>query len=140
MGKYVANQTIKELIKSKTSFQDVRVLILGFTFKENIRDIRNTRVKDIYYELLEFGVRPFIYDPNADKDEVFCQYSIELIKDLDACPPYDGIILAVKHDIFKDISPDYLQSLCRAEAVLIDVKGFFEREPFESRGFRYWRL
>lgn len=140
MGKYIANQTIKELIKAKVSFDDIKILILGFTFKENIRDIRNTRVREIYNELLDFGVRPFIYDPHADNDEVFCQYSIELIKDLDACTPYDGVILAVKHDIFKDISPDYLRSLCRAESVLIDVKGFFERESFESRGFRYWRL
>lgn len=140
MGKYIANQTIKELIKARVSFDNIRILILGFTFKENISDIRNTRVREIYSELSEYGVKPFIYDPHADKDEVLSEYSIELIKDLDACPPYDGVILAVKHDVFKDISPDYLHSLCKSGAVLVDVKGFFERKSFESRGFRYWRL
>lgn len=140
MGRYIASQTIKELIKSKTSFENVRVLIMGFTFKENIRDIRNTRVKDIYDELLEFGIKPFIYDPNADKNDVLLKYAITLIDDLSQYQPYDCIIAAVKHDIFKNISLDYLLSLCKPDAVLIDVKSFFERDAVKSKGFRHWRL
>lgn len=140
MGKYIANQAIKELIKSKASFEDVRVLILGFTFKENIRDIRNTRVREIYNELIEFGVKSFIYDPYADKEDALSEYSIELIDDVNVGAPYDSVIIAVKHDIFNESLLDNISAICRAGAIIIDVKGILDKDNINAKGFRYWRL
>ncbi|GER93567.1 nucleotide sugar dehydrogenase [hot springs metagenome] len=141
MGKYIAEQTIKNLIKSQIAVKGSKILLMGFTFKENIRDIRNTRVIDIYNELKDYGVNPFVYDPEADSKEVQSEYGIDIIKSPDDFSPYDGIILTVKHDAFKRFSVQYLQSLCRdSSPVFVDVKGFFDRDAFKSSGFRYWRL
>ncbi|MCC6347212.1 MAG: nucleotide sugar dehydrogenase [Nitrospirales bacterium] len=141
MGKYIAEQTIKEMIKAGTAVKGSRVLILGFTFKENVKDVRNTRVVDIYQELREYGVIPFIHDPEAEKEEVREEYGIELIGNLHEFCPYSGIIAAVRHDKFNGITPAYLRSLCGNAPVLIDVKGCFDGEVCEASGFgRYWRL
>lgn len=140
MGKYIAEQTIKELIKSQVTVKGSRILIMGFTFKENVRDVRNTRVIDIYNELKEYGVSPFVYDPEADKDEVNSEYGIGLIKSLDEFSPYDGIVVAVKHNEFNKLSPEYLRSICNENPVFIDVKGLFNGDALKMSGFRYWRL
>lgn len=141
MGKYIAEQTIKELIKSGTAVKGCRILIMGFTFKENVKDVRNTRVIDIYNELREYGVQPFIVDPEADKDEVKAEYGIDLIADPKDHGPYEGIIAAVKHAKFGEFSMQHLRSLCNSNAVLIDVKGVFDAEAAGAAGFSgYWRL
>src|SRR5699024_2898471 len=102
MGKYVAENTIKQLIKADHNIHDAKVAILGLSFKENVPDTRNSRVVDIIHELEEYGVTPVVYDPVADQNEAREEYGIELntleeIKDLDA------IILAVQHEKFKDL-------------------------------------
>lgn len=140
MGIYIANQTIKELIKSKVSFENVRILILGFTFKENIRDIRNTRVNEIYKEFVDYGLKTFVYDPFADKQDVKSLYSIEMLDDLDEESPYNCVVIAVKHDIFKAILSDKINSICQEGAIIIDVKGICDSKSLNSKGFRYWRL
>ncbi|MBZ0157210.1 MAG: nucleotide sugar dehydrogenase [Alphaproteobacteria bacterium] len=141
MGKYIAEQTIKEMIKAGTAVKGSRVLILGFTFKENVKDVRNTRVVDICHELREYGVNPFIHDPEAEREEVREEYGIELIGNLHEFCPYSGIIAAVKHDKFSGITPAYLRSLCGNAPVLIDVKGCFDGKECGASGFgRYWRL
>lgn len=140
MGKYIAEQTIKELIKAGTAVKGSKVLLMGFTFKENVKDVRNTRVIDIYNELKEYGVSPFVYDPEADKDEVKSEYGIWLIKSLDEFSPYDGIVVAVKHNEFNKLSPEYLRSICNENPVVIDVKGLFNGDALKTSGFRYWRL
>ena len=141
MGKYMAEQTVKELIKSGTTVKGSRILIMGFTFKEDVKDVRNTRVIDIYNELKEYGAQPFIFDPEADKDEVKAEYSIDLIEAPKDFCPYDGIIAAVKHKKFGEFSMEYLRSLCNINPVLIDVKGSFDAHTAEAAGFyRYWRL
>src|SRR5208283_1238037 len=117
-----AEQTIKELIKSDTAVKGSRILIMGFTFKEDVKDVRNTRVIDIYHELKEYGVQPFIFDPEADKDEVKTEYSLDLIEAPKDFCPYQGIIAAVKHTKFGEFSMEYLRSLCNTNPVLIDVK------------------
>lgn len=141
MGKYIAEQTIKELIKAQVAVKGSKVLLMGFTFKENVKDVRNTRVIDIYNELKEYGVSPFVYDPEADREEVRLEYGIDIIESPENSSPYDGIILTVKHDEFKEFSAEYLRSLCENNSpVLIDVKGFLSGDILKSSGFRYWRL
>ncbi|MFZ6008171.1 MAG: nucleotide sugar dehydrogenase [Nitrospirota bacterium] len=141
MGKYIAEQTIKELIKAQVAVKGSKVLLMGFTFKENVKDVRNTRVIDIYNELKDYGVSPFVYDPEADREEVRLEYGIDIIGSPEGSSPYDGIIVTVKHDEFKEFSVEYLSSLCgNSSPVLIDVKGLFNGDVLELAGFRYWRL
>ncbi|WP_333655876.1 nucleotide sugar dehydrogenase [Dissulfurispira sp.] len=141
MGKYIAEQTIKELIKAQVAVKGSKVLLMGFTFKENVKDVRNTRVIDIYNELKEYGASPFVYDPEADREKVRLEYGIDMIGSPEGSSPYDGIIVTVKHDEFKEFSVEYLRSLCgNSSPVFIDVKGLFNGDVLELAGFRYWRL
>ena len=140
MGKYIAENTVKMLIKADKPVKGSKVLIMGFTFKENVPDTRNTRVIDIVKELNEYGIEVYITDPVADKDEAFREYGIE-IKELDSIEGVDAIILAVSHKIYEGINLEDLKSKYRnGSYVLIDVKGMFEREYAEELGYLYWRL
>jgi UDP-N-acetyl-D-galactosamine dehydrogenase len=142
MGKYIAEQTVKQLIAADRQVKGSRVLILGFTFKENVPDIRNTRVIDIYRELLVYGVAPLPFDPRADRSEVEHEYGLQLIENVAAMGPYDAIILAVKHqELLQDYPLAILKSLGRgAIPVVIDVKGFYTSDQYQRGGFNYWLL
>lgn len=140
MGRYIANITIKQLISSGRSVKKTKILILGLTFKENISDVRNTRVIDIYNELKEYGISVFIHDPHADKEEVFKTLGLSLIQRPDSKKPFDGIILAVKHNEYRKYTLGYLKKLCNGHPVLIDVKAFYKPEEAKKAGFHYWRL
>ena len=143
MGKFVAENTVKKLIAAGRTVKDSKVLILGFTFKENISDIRNTRVIDIYNELTEYGIDVHVYDPNVIFDEVKAKYNIKLITEVDKFSPYDAFVVAVKHDIFKkNFSLDVFSRLSKNKrpVILIDVKGIYSKEQAQRRGFLYWRL
>lgn len=143
MGKYVAENLIKNLIKAGIAVKKARVGILGFTFKENCPDTRNTRIIDIVRELSEYGIIPIISDPIADKDEVQNEYGISLssigdIKDMDA------VVLAVAHEIFvemkqADINALYVKNLPQKK-VLLDIKGLLDKTEYEQAGYIYWRL
>ncbi len=143
MGKYVAESLIKNLIKAGATIKNARVVILGFTFKENCPDVRNTRVIDIVKELKEYEIDPFICDPVADHQEVKKEYGITLCSR--ACMNHmDAIILAVGHDIFKQINRDELDLLYRKDSqqkrILLDIKGLFNKNEYEQAGYLYWRL
>ncbi|WP_297890129.1 nucleotide sugar dehydrogenase [Sulfurihydrogenibium sp.] len=141
MGKYVAENTVKKLIKAGKPVKDSKVLILGLTFKENISDIRNTKVIDIYNELLEYGVKVYIHDPFAYPDEVKHEYGIEMIKDIQQNKPYDAIIVAVKHRPFiEEMDFKEYKNLMAEHPILIDVKGIYDKEKAQKEGFTYWRL
>lgn len=141
MGKYIAGQTIKELINTGTAVKGGRVLIMGFTFKENVKDVRNTRVIDIYRELNEYGVQCSVFDPEADKSEVKTEYGIDIIGNPKDFSPYNGIIVAVRHDKFREFNLENLRGICNEAPVLIDVKGVFKADSAAAAGFcRYWRL
>jgi len=142
MGKFVAENTVKKLIAAGKAVKDCKVLILGFTFKENISDIRNTRVIDIYNELREYGIDVFVYDPYVYRDEVKAEYGINLIEDIQEFSPYDAIVVAVKHDVFyKELDFKRLKELLNSgKPILIDVKGVYDREKAGKEGFLYWRL
>ena len=140
MGKYIAEQAIKHLIKSNKAVKGSKILILGFTFKDNVKDIRNTRVIDIYNELKEYGVEPHVHDPYASHDDVSAEYGIKLMQTPEEKRPYDGIIIAVKHREYADYSMEYLKGLCNSNASLIDVKGIYGKDEALKAGLNYWRL
>ncbi len=128
MGQYVANKVIKLLIQNNFTIRSSRVLVLGFTFKENCPDTRNTRVIDVVNELAEFGTKVEVYDPHADKHEVAEEYGIQLIDQPEG--KYEGIILAVSHTEFKSFSIDAFK---QAQAVVYDVKAFLDKQEISGR-------
>ncbi|MGO1372189.1 MAG: nucleotide sugar dehydrogenase [Senegalia sp. (in: firmicutes)] len=140
MGKYVAENTVKTLIKADKKIKDAKVGVFGITFKENCPDVRNTRVIDIINELNEYGIDITVVDPLADKKEVFEEYGLELksIKDI---KDMDAIVLAVPHDEFKKISLEDIKKLYwNHKPVLIDVKGMLDKKSAEDMNYLYWRL
>lgn len=140
MGKYVAEMTIKNLIKARKAVQGSRVLVLGLSFKENVSDIRNSKVVDIVDELHEYGVETMVCDPLADPDETRNEYDLELVA-LDRIEKVDAIIWAVAHEAFGEIGPQRLRDLCReGQGVIIDVKSVLDRARIEEQGLLYWSL
>lgn len=140
MGKYVAENTVKQLIKADKQIKGAKVLILGFTFKENVPDVRNTRVIDIVQELKEYGVEVHVTDPVADKEDALHEYKL-VIEDFDRINDIDALIFAVSHDVFKRIDLKDLKMKYKNHSfVLIDVKGTFERKHATEAGFIYWSL
>jgi UDP-N-acetyl-D-galactosamine dehydrogenase len=129
IGEYVANQFIKLMIKKNIQVSNSNILILGFTFKENCPDIRNTKVIDIVNSLKEYNVDVDIYDPWADIQAAKKEYGITVLSE---CPSkkYDGLILAVAHNIFKNMNILSCVKNCYA---IFDVKGLFERSIIDGR-------
>ena len=140
MGNYIADNTVKQLIISGKPVKNSKVLMLGLTFKENVSDIRNTRVVDIYYKLKEYGINISLHDPLADREEVMKEFNIPLVRKPEDKKPYDAIILSVRHTAYHKYSLNYLKKLCNKKPVLVDVKALFDRSPAEKAGFLYWRL
>jgi len=139
--RFVAEETVKLMIKNNKRVNGGKVLILGFTFKENVSDVRNTKVYDLYRELVDFNINVDIYDPVAESNEVKEVYGIDLIKRLRKNSSYEAIILAVKHTEFiKKIDFNFLKSLCNDPLILIDIKSAFNKTDFEKQGGIYWRL
>jgi UDP-N-acetyl-D-galactosamine dehydrogenase len=129
MGIFVANKMIKLLIENNVSIKGAKVLILGITFKENCPDIRNSKVVDVYNELIQFGVNVDVFDPYADTLQVFNQYKINLIKVIKY--NYSGIILAVSHDEFLNI--DFHKHKIDNNCVIYDLKSFIDRKVVTNR-------
>ncbi|MEZ0483488.1 nucleotide sugar dehydrogenase [Fibrella aquatica] len=126
---YVANKLIKAMIKAGSPIAGASVLLLGITFKENCPDIRNTKVADIYHELTDFGVDVTVYDPWANAVDVANEYQINLANSPDGA--YDGIILAVAHDEFEQLT---IPSLCRNDkAIVYDLKSVLDRSIVSIR-------
>lgn len=140
MGKYVAENCVKKLIAADKAVKGARVAILGFTFKENCPDTRNTKVIDIVNELKEYGIEPIIADPQADAGEVKRLYGIELTL-VERIKNVDAIVLAVAHKEFTKITSKEIGMFYgEGNRVLIDVKGILDRQEYENKGFIYWRL
>lgn len=121
MGEYVATQLVKKLASKKIHIDEARVLILGFTFKGDCPDVRNTKIIDIVTELKDFNMSVDVYDAWASKEEVKYQYGIDLIDTLEK-GAYDGVVIAVDHSEFKQMGVDELRALGKANHVLYDVK------------------
>ena len=139
MGKYIAEQTIKQMIARGAAIKGAQVLILGITFKENCADVRNTRVVDVIEELKTYGVASIVWDPVANAEEVKHEYGIELAR-LAQIDAVDAVIAAVPHQEIIGINLDVLFEKCAPSAPFIDVKSAFDREALRRAGFRSWRL
>lgn len=140
MGKYVAENVVKNLIAADKPVKNARVAILGFTFKENCPDTRNTKVIDIVNELKEYGISPVIADPQADAGEAKRLYQVEF-EDVNAIEGMDAVVLAVAHTQFKELAmTDMDKFFGNGQKVLLDLKGLLDRKEYENAGYSYWRL
>lgn len=140
MGKYVAENAVKNLIKAEKTVKNAKVAILGFTFKENCPDTRNTKVFDIVKELREYGIEPTIADPTADADEAKRLYGVDFV-DISDIKNMDAVVLAVAHDAFAHFSMADIDKLFgEGQKVLLDLKGLLNRAEYEKAGYSYWRL
>jgi len=142
MGKYIAEMTVKKMIAAGKSIKGSKVLILGITFKEDVPDIRNTRVIDVYRGLQDFEIKPFVYDPYASKEEVEKEYGIGLLGCAEEQQPYDAVISAVKHKkILESMDIQRLKSIQHVpEPILLDIKGLYERIDALKEDIIYWAL
>ena len=141
MGKYVAENVVKKLIAADIPVKGAKTAILGFTFKENCPDTRNTKIIDIYRELQEYGITPVVADPAADAAEAKRLYGIEFA-DVADVKNMDAVILAVAHEQFKSLTVADFDGFYSGthKKVLIDVKAMLDKPAFESAGYTYWRL
>ena len=141
MGKYVVESLVKKLIQADINVKSAKIGILGFTFKENCPDTRNTRIIDIVNELKEYGITPVIADPVADKAEAKHEYGMEFA-DISDVKDMDAIILAVAHEEFSALTIEEMDKFYSGNntKVLLDIKGLLNRKEFENAGYIYWRL
>ncbi|MFA1821459.1 nucleotide sugar dehydrogenase [Virgibacillus oceani] len=141
MGKYVAGNVIKKMIKAKQEIDGAKVAIFGLTFKENVGDVRNTRVIDIIDELKEYGINVLVYDPVAEADNVYREFGIELAAK-EELQDLNSVVMAVPHnEIKEEFSLDILEGLYRNDRkVLVDIKSMYDKKECETRGFHYWNL
>lgn len=140
MGKYVAESLVKNMIRANIPVKGAKVAILGFTFKENCPDTRNTKVIDIVHELQEYGIQPLITDPVADRAEAEREYGITFVEE-SAIRDMDAVILAVSHTAYDGITMEQTDRLYGGrKKVLVDIKGVLDRKEYEAAGYLYWRL
>ena len=141
MGKYVAENTVKKLINAGVNVKNAKVAVLGFTFKENCPDTRNTKVIDIIKELHEYGIDPVVADPQADADEAKKLYGVSFA-DISTLKGMDAVILAVAHDEFKSLTRTYIDGIFGEDKqkILVDVKSIFDRKEYIEAGYQYWSL
>ncbi len=140
MAKFIAEQTIKMLIRSNKQVYHSRVAILGFTFKENVPDLRNTKVIDIISELKTYGVDVVVNDPLADPDEALAHYGLE-IKPLNTLGKADAVIVAVIHDEYKEMGLSAIAGICHdGSPIVIDIKSAFSHNEAKKLEILYWRL
>lgn len=140
MGRYVAENVVKLLIKAGKSIKKSNVAILGFAFKENCQDTRNTKVIDIINELREYGIEPVVTDDVADKAEAERLYGINLVS-MENVTGMDAIVVCVKHKIYEELDQNSIGKMyAKNTRLLFDLKGIFDKKEYEDNGYRYWRL
>ena len=138
MGKYVAENVVKLMIKDGVNVKGANVVVLGVTFKENVPDVRNSKVADIVHELMEYEASVSVLDPYAKSDEVMREYGFAVT---DKAEKADAVILAVAHDEYKSLTPeDYKNMLKDSRTVIADIKGVLEPADIRAQGLTYWRL
>lgn len=143
MGAFVADAIIKQLVLANKVVKQAKVVILGITFKENCPDTRNSKVIDIINRLREYEIEPIVVDPQADQDDAYNEYGVELTK-IENVKDADCLVFAVAHNEFKNMNIDYIDSLFgefkNSEKVLVDVKGILNKDEVKSRRYSYWSL
>lgn len=135
MGRYIGKQTVKKIIATGKNPNKSRVLIMGITFKEDVTDIRNSKVVDIISELTDFGIHVDIIDPGADAHEVMEEYKLELKKEPSG--KYDAVILAVSHKQYLDLDELWFSERLNKDGIIIDVKGVLRKKLIKHT---YWSL
>jgi UDP-N-acetyl-D-glucosamine/UDP-N-acetyl-D-galactosamine dehydrogenase len=139
MGAFVANRTIREMTRAGHPVSGALVTVLGLTFKEDCPDLRNSRVIDIIRELQDFGAVVQVADPLADPEEARDEYGVRLTP-FDQLKPAAAVVAAVAHREYRTLSEQSLAALCRRPAVVVDVKGAYDRAALAAAGIRLWRL
>ncbi len=142
MGKYVAQSVVKKMIAADIPVNHARVAILGFTFKENCPDTRNSKVIDIYKELGEYGIVPMVVDTTADAQEAKRLYGITF-QTMDDIKDMDAVIIAVAHEKFLKLTKDQISAFFNKKhpvKVLADIKGILDRKEYSTKDYSYWRL
>lgn len=135
MGGYVAKQVVKKIIASDKNIKDSRILVMGVTFKEDVSDIRNSKVVDVVNELKSYSVNVDAIDPFASKEEVFEEYGYKMIDEPNG--KYDAVILAVQHEDYKNIDEEYFKELMTENGLFVDLKGIYKGKIKE---LNYWSL
>lgn len=141
VGKFIADTTVKQMINGNSKVKNARVGILGLTFKENVPDLRNTKVVDVVDELRSFGVNVLVHDAYADQEEAVEEYGLKTVS-YDEFHDLEALILAVSHDEYSKLGLDEIKGWFSDpdNALIIDVKCFFDRNEMQEAGVRYWRL
>jgi len=135
MGGYVAKTTVKKMIAKGNKVNGAKVLIMGATFKENVSDIRNSKVADVYRELRSFSINVDIHDPHASSEELMEEYGYGLIDKIEG--KYNAVIVAVNHREYVDLDEDYFKSILVPEGIFVDVKGIYKDK---IKDITYWSL
>jgi UDP-N-acetyl-D-glucosamine/UDP-N-acetyl-D-galactosamine dehydrogenase len=139
MATFVAQQTVKQLLRADKPVRNARIIVLGLTFKENCSDLRNSKVADIVRELQDFGCDVSVHDPVADSDEAMHEYRIPLVA-WNELPEADAIVAAVSHKEFLAMPQVELLGKLKSGGVFVDVKSVYDAVAIESAGHRLWRL
>ncbi|MGD8833969.1 MAG: nucleotide sugar dehydrogenase [Desulfobacteraceae bacterium] len=140
MGKYIAERTVKMLIKQGRTVKGANVALLGITFKENVPDLRNTRVVDIVHELEDYGVEVLIHDPLADCQEAKEHYGLELVS-METLKGVDAVVVAVVHKAYESMGLEGVAALCsNGDPIVIDVKSAFDKNMALQKKINYWQL
>jgi UDP-N-acetyl-D-galactosamine dehydrogenase len=139
MGAHIARKAVQQMIHAGRGIKGAKVNVLGLTFKEDVPDIRNSKVIDILRELREFGVETFVHDPTASAEEALREYGVRLT-DWDALPAADGLILAVAHRRYLDMPLEALAAKVVPSGCVVDVKAALDAAALRDKGLRVWRL
>jgi UDP-N-acetyl-D-galactosamine dehydrogenase len=140
VGKYVADNAIKMVIDAEKNISVAKIGILGLTFKEDVPDLRNTRIVDIISELNDYGIEVIVHDPLADAGEAKRYYGIDLKKNINDIRGVDAVILAVKHKFYVKQGLSEIADLCSGLPLLLDIKGVFNPDSAQKEKIKYWRL
>jgi UDP-N-acetyl-D-galactosamine dehydrogenase len=133
MGLFVAAEIVRLMVRRGMNLPESRILIMGLTFKENCPDVRNTRVVDVVRELQEFDATVEIYDPWADPGVVRAEYGLDVMTECPAAGRYDGIVLAVAHQQFIEMSPADLHALGKPDHIVYDIKSVLPIDQVDAR-------
>jgi UDP-N-acetyl-D-galactosamine dehydrogenase len=139
MAKYIAEQTVKQMIAAGSAIKGAKVVVFGLTFKEDCADLRNSKVVDIVAELRSYGVDVVVHDPQADPDEARLECGVVLC-DFDALPRADAIVAAVAHREYRSLDVAALAARVQPGGCVIDVKAMFDEAALRAAGLRVWRL
>jgi UDP-N-acetyl-D-galactosamine dehydrogenase len=140
MGKYIAEKTVKLLIKQGKAVKGAKVAVLGITFKENVPDLRNTRVVDIVRELEDYGVEVLVHDPLADAQEALQYYGLEIVP-MEALAGVDAVVVSVLHTAYLRLGLDGVAKLCtNGSPIVVDVKGAFDPQQAKSEHITCYQL